>query len=216
MITKEFLTQCYACLSDLRQNELPKIQGAYEKVMANCAFMVTAIQLAETEARLQDAPQATHEDFKEKPPQKEIPDSSKIMEKLTETQNASTVEALKTPIEQKAAIPADWATRTLKMEEIDSTWTDKLLQNKEYQELYKQLANFLIAGAMHKAFTEEWLNSSLSKFTGGKINTFVQPKSMGMEDIRTALNQIPPNSAKFILSTMKQAYAELKTGANVA
>jgi hypothetical protein len=112
-------------------------------------------------------------------------------------------------------MPADWATRTLKMEEIDSTWTNKLLQNKEYQDLYMQLVNFLITGASRKMFTAEWLDATLNKFSGGKIKQFIQPKSMGVEDVRTALNQIPPNTAKLILSAMKQAYVEYRN-ANTA
>ncbi len=182
------------------------------------------IKLEEAKARFGAAPVATREDFVNKPAENkpefkdlnpQAPIADKINNQLTEIQNAETVEALQSPIATPAdVVPADWADRTLKVEEVDATWTDKLLKNKEYQELYRQLVNFLIGGYQKKFITDEWLNEALTKYTDKKITSFTQPKSMTEPDVRAAMNQIPPAMAKFILSTMKQAYITSKN--NVA
>ena len=224
MATQEFLNKCKTYLAKIREDELPRVTDPYQKIMANCNLIETMVYIEEVQAKIGSLPNATHQDFQDTPPQKsaateppkedvvkdlnpQAPLAEKVMDKLTEVQNATTVEALKTPINNDA-VPEDWADRTLKMEELDATWTNKLLQNKEYQNLYTQLVNFFITGIQRKMVTVEWIDQMLNKFTDGRVKKFVQPKSMGVEDVRTAMNQIPPQIAQFILNTMKQAYVE--------
>ena len=99
------------------------------------------------------------------------------------------------------AIPAGWETKTLTPEEMDDSWTYKMLSNNGMKAIYTKLVGFCYGGLKQKAFSITWLNSALSKITEGKITEFDSP------------NSIPPKMANLIVPTLMKVYQEARAAA---
>ena len=111
------------------------------------------------------------------------------------------VPAAPAPDSTAPAIPAGWETKTLTPEEMDDSWTYKMLSNNGMKAIYTKLVGFCYGGLKQKAFSITWLNAALNKITEGKITEFDSP------------NSIPPKMANLIVPTLMKVYQEARAAA---
>lgn len=176
--------------------------------------------------QLTEIPVPTKEDLENKPAMKAMNQASenivKVMQNAAEKAEAESKEPEETVTKEEAeavkerprTIVISEAPTVLKrtsietdpnakltVDQLDDTWTDRMLNNIELKTFHDKLYQFIGVGIKRKFFTPQWVNERIGEVTEGKVQLSAGVK---FDDV------IVPKNVKLIYAHCVKAWQDLK------
>lgn len=104
-------------------------------------------------------------------------------------------------------ITEEWKNKILKREDYDRTWTPRMMANVDLANTFKKLGGFICVGLKKGAFDLAWINTEISRATGGHIT------QIDVSSKEKLFKSIPPAVTKLVYGHLVKAFKEKKTSA---